>query len=74
MCFETVGGGVQAEAKKPEEKEVWIKARLVQHNACGVTSVRVRQHGHLFVIGVDRSDLYELTTSVRLDPVEKEPV
>ena len=77
MCLGTLGGQAATErpeypveAKKSEEKEVWIKARLVQHNDCGVTSVRVRQHGHLFVIGVDKSDLHELTVSSRLDQLK----
>lgn len=50
--------------------EVWINARLVQHNPCGVSTVRVRQNGFMFLVGVDKSSIHELSVTSRLDPIK----
>lgn len=78
MCvygFTSVSDDHDSRAKKYHEAgligpEVWISARLVQHNPCGVSTVRIRQGGTTFLIGVDKSSIHELSVTSRLDPVK----
>jgi len=53
-----------------EKREVWIKAEFVGRNPCGVTVVRVMQNGQSFMIGVDKSEIHELSVTSRLDPIK----
>ena len=82
--YASQGGPAAQNESKPVDKsgdirekhEVWVRAEFVGRNPCGVTVVRVRQGGQQFMIGVDKSEIHELSigsqihSTSRLDPIK----
>ena len=70
MCSNVPMGTYNPSTDSFEPKEVWIKAKLVSVERCGIAVVSIHQNGHLFKIGVDKGDLHNLVETARMEKMK----